>query len=1527
MKKNIKYFIVAILSLALFVGYFFVKPKNASAGANVGLEKVNTYENNGEHFEDYKVYLEVTDTTKINRIVGTLTLTNMTIEKFNGVTPWNVLDTTSTDNTYVFDVLTKTYQTGKNYIAKFTIKKIDYQADCNLTLSVKFSNEVLNQFKITKKAVNDNGDTITSVNEGETFNYKIMVNGVNNYVETDEVIVTDTIPSEFEIISSDATTMEGQKLTWNLGKFAKGNVTKELNVVVKAKKEGTYKNTATLTVGDKTLESSVDVKVLKPILSIEKNVDKSKISLDETFKYTITVKNTGTGSSKNTTIYDTIPSGIKVTNAKGTRNGSTFDVTITDNILNQSVGIIKSGETITITMDAVIEDYTKTGDTIKNIAILKEEGEEDKESEIDVSVLKPDLSVTKTSSVDKVNVNDEFEYTITIKNNGEGNALNVIVNDIIPSNFKILSVDGATYSGQTINANYDALKSNEEKIIKIKVKVISGNDSDVITNKVTITSKNDTPKDDTVDVTITKPKLEVTKVANVEKIKRGQSFTYTIVLTNTGTGVAKDVLLEDVIDDNFIITSVNGANYENNKVSQRYDTLAPGASKKIEIVVKVKANASLGTINNEVTVTSSNTDSTKDSTDVEVVDAILNLTKTAVGKTKVLPNTQVEYLITIKNIGTAKSEKVTIEDTIPNGLEYISANVETGNVTNTPSFSNNKMTLLIDSIDINETIVIRLKVKVNSDVANNTTIKNVVIATEDGKNPIEDEEIITIFTPKISIKKVADKDIIKRGDTFTYTITIKNESDIDLENVTLSDTIDSNFEVISINGESYTNNIINISYSLLKSNEERSFEIKVKVKSNSKLGTINNVAIVKVNDEEFDDDVDVKIVDTDLVIKKEIHDILNGKTFTSKPEDYEKTSGESFYYYITVKNNGTTDANNIQVVDNIPNYLEFISANVILAGEKIDYDITNNTFTVNINTLNTSDYVNIIIKVKVKKDIVIEGTIKNIVTLKEDGKPDKTDDVDITVKKPNLSIEKTVSEDTIKRGNTFIYTITIKNNGEGKALNVNVVDVIDSNFEITSVEGATIFDNVVSAKYETLEPSEEKTIKINIKVKSDSKLGIINNNAIVSGDNDETKESNVDVTIVDSDLKIEKYIFKNDIKDNNIVKPGETFKYFIIVTNTGTGPSANTKIYDEIPDEIKITAISGTRNNTNLDIPKINNNILDLDLGTINSGETITITIEAILNVDAKIGETIKNIAILKEEGQNDKDDDADLIVSDSDIYIIKTVDKKEYQVNDVITYTIKIYNSGNAIANNLKLSDKLDERLTFIEATSSKGNVLFATDTITLDIDMLDINEVITITLKAKVNSLAKLDDIINNKAILKVNDETLESDVDINIIDSDLIITKVANKNTLSNNEELMYVIKVKNNGKGIARNIKIVDALDSRLKLIIANNANIENEILTWHIEELKSKEEATFTILVKVNDDKEIDKINNKAVLKEPDKEDKESDVDVEIINKKEEIKEENPKTGGFINIFLVTAIFIVGIIILIISSKNRIFRKI
>jgi uncharacterized repeat protein (TIGR01451 family) len=75
-----------------------------------------------------------------------------------------------------------------------------------------------------------------------------------------------------------------------------------------------------------------------------------------------------------------------------------------------------------------------------------------------VDPAKADLEITKTGSTDSVFVNDNFLYTITVINNGYGDATGVVVSDTLPGQVEFVSSNPSlTPSGQDITWNIGAL--------------------------------------------------------------------------------------------------------------------------------------------------------------------------------------------------------------------------------------------------------------------------------------------------------------------------------------------------------------------------------------------------------------------------------------------------------------------------------------------------------------------------------------------------------------------------------------------------------------------------------------------------------------------------------------------------------------------------------------------------------------------------------------------------------------------------------------------------------------------------------------------------------------------------------------------------------------------------------------------------------------------------------------------------------------------------------------------------------------
>ena len=138
-------------------------------------------------------------------------------------------------------------------------------------------------------------------------------------IPTDRVTLTDTIPSEFEIIDPDGGEKNGNTITWDIGSM---NVDEEITYYVRVRvipqenrDEFKITNTATVTVNDNRKSAEATVEIVYSDITIEKKANVTEIRPNDSFTYTLTIKNTGTKASNNIIVTDTLDNDLTLIRA------------------------------------------------------------------------------------------------------------------------------------------------------------------------------------------------------------------------------------------------------------------------------------------------------------------------------------------------------------------------------------------------------------------------------------------------------------------------------------------------------------------------------------------------------------------------------------------------------------------------------------------------------------------------------------------------------------------------------------------------------------------------------------------------------------------------------------------------------------------------------------------------------------------------------------------------------------------------------------------------------------------------------------------------------------------------------------------------------------------------------------------------------------------------------------------------------------------------------------------------------------
>ncbi len=464
--------------------------------------------------------------------------------------------------------------------------------------------------------------------------------------------------------------------------------------------------------------------------------------------------------SANPLVYENVGDQINyVIEVSNSGNVTISNITVTDNLTGQTwiVAMLRPGESVVYNTSYLISQAD-----IDNMSVVNEvvaAGVDPKGGAVEAAdqaivtvIMKPAILVTKAAYLTTVDtLGESIAYEIEITNTGN-----------------VLLVDIVVFDDLTNETWEIALLMPGEKITFNTLYEITQTDlnAGIVENTVNAVGKDpaggDVSGSDQAIVTVLQnPGISLVKTASPNTfVNAGDQITYTIVVTNTGNVVTKEIhIFDDLTQENWII-----------------DELSPGNSHSINTTYTiVQADMDGGTVVNLATANGVGpagqpvTDS-----DEAIVTAIqnpsLSITKTATPKQYTRVGNVITYSIFVKNTGNVTITGIVVEDDILDAVW----NIEKLSPDESMSF-NVTYTITQDEMDAG-----LFYNKAN--IAGYDPSGNVISAS--------DEEIVTIdrMIALLEITKTADPPVfITVGELITYTIVIKNTGNVTISNITIVD--------------------------------------------------------------------------------------------------------------------------------------------------------------------------------------------------------------------------------------------------------------------------------------------------------------------------------------------------------------------------------------------------------------------------------------------------------------------------------------------------------------------------------------------------------------------------------------------------------------------------------------------------------------------------------------------------------------------------------------------------------------------
>ena len=653
------------------------------------------------------------------------------------------------------------------------------EVEANATVTAE---EAAAKISITKSA-----NPTSNVKVDDTVTYTVVVKNIGNVTVKDGKLEDDHVDLSGE--------------TFELAPGKSATFTYTYTVTQKDVDDGEIVNTvkanATAVRGDDpkevTATATVTAEAAAAKISITKSADPtSGVNVDDTISYTVVVTNTGNVTVKDGKLVDDHADLSDKTFELAPKEKAeftyTYKVTQKDFDAGEIVNVVKANATAV-------------------------RGNDPKEVEATATVTAADaeakISITKTADpTSGVNVGDTITYTVVVENVG-----NVTVKDgklvddhadLSGKTFKLAPKETAefTYTYTVTQKDFDA--GEIVNVVKANATAVRGDDPKEVETTATVTAADAAAK------------ISITKTADpTSGVKVGDKITYTVVVKNEGNVTVKDGKLEDdhadLSSETFTLAPKEKAEFTYTYTVIQEDVDAG----KIVNIVKANATAVRGDDPEEVEATATVTAYQKGS--LKTTKVTTSTPKN--GKAYALGE-EITYKITVTNNGNVTVTNITVKDD-KTGDEWTIDSLAPGE---TKEFT--PKPYVVTEADI-----------LQGEVVNTATAKG---ESPDPKNPEpededKDPEPTDEPNPHLTIDKTTtskskDPKGYAEGEEITYKITVKNDGNLTITDITVKD---------KLTGDNWT-------IDSMAPGDVKTYEASYIVKAKDvKRGTVVNVATVE----------------------------------------------------------------------------------------------------------------------------------------------------------------------------------------------------------------------------------------------------------------------------------------------------------------------------------------------------------------------------------------------------------------------------------------------------------------------------------------------------------------------------------------------------------------------------------------------------------------------------------------------------------------------------------------------------------
>ncbi len=586
-----------------------------------------------------------------------------------------------------------------------------------------------------------------------------------------------------------------------------------------------------------------------------------------------------------------------------------------------------------------------------------------------------DLSLTQSVSNAAPNVGDNVTFSITVNNSGPGDARYVQVKDVLPIglSFQSAAASLGTYSDVSGIWDVGTLAAGSSATLNIMAAVSMGGTKTIwaeVWNSYDFDSdstpgNSSTTEDDDDSATVVPPTAgtaDVTIQKNVNNASPnvGDNVVFSITVSNAGPDSATNVIVKDLLNNPSqlaYVSSDGGAYYNSATGFWQAGQIDPGQSKTLKITAQV---ASVGAKTNTAEIISlEQLDPTvaDHSASVAVTPgggiADLHLEQWAVKSTSTAGyvdlfikvsnctvNTPGPYYCDLANNYNATNVEVTSE--LPAGLSFVSYSDPDGG-----TYDKDTGIWKAGAVDEGQSKTLKITARVNAS-SGRTNVAEIARADQvdpdstpgNGLATEDDYAAVTVGSADLSLTKSMDNVSPTAGQNVVFTIRVSNAGPDAATGVTVKDLLPSNYAYVSDNAGGAYNPYAGI-WNVGSLTNGASATLNVTATLTTTPATVNwaevwtsdqvDIDSIPGNNSRSTDD-DASAPSADLRLSMSVSDPYPGLS--------ESSASFPFTYVLTLANDGTVGATNVEVRDKLPAGISYVSCSVS-AGQTCSYSSSN----------------------------------------------------------------------------------------------------------------------------------------------------------------------------------------------------------------------------------------------------------------------------------------------------------------------------------------------------------------------------------------------------------------------------------------------------------------------------------------------------------------------------------------------------------------------------------------------------------